>query len=55
MISVPDPDFHDFDMDRSEEVFKAKQIWAIYDPSLLFYLRSSFCETVSGLYQLPEF
>ncbi|KAK1414407.1 hypothetical protein QVD17_30151 [Tagetes erecta] len=30
-ITVPDPDFHDFDMDRSEEVFKAKQIWAIYD------------------------
>lgn len=30
-IIVPDPDFHDFDMDRSEEVFKAKQIWAIYD------------------------
>ncbi|KAL7600593.1 hypothetical protein Lser_V15G24907 [Lactuca serriola] len=30
-IVVPDPDFHDFDMDRSEEVFKAKQIWAIYD------------------------
>ncbi|KAL4588924.1 hypothetical protein LXL04_001824 [Taraxacum kok-saghyz] len=28
---VPDPDFHDFDTDRSEEVFKAKQIWAIYD------------------------
>ncbi|KAI3702645.1 hypothetical protein L6452_28393 [Arctium lappa] len=30
-ITVPDPDFHDFDMDRSEEVFKPKQIWAIYD------------------------
>ncbi|KAI7744206.1 hypothetical protein M8C21_005484, partial [Ambrosia artemisiifolia] len=28
---VPDPDFHDFDNDRSEKVFKAKQIWAIYD------------------------
>nr|XP_043624642.1 uncharacterized protein LOC122596176 [Erigeron canadensis] len=31
MISVPDPDFHNFDMDRSEDVFKVKQIWAIYD------------------------
>lgn len=31
IINVPDPDFHDFDMDRSEEVFKEKQIWAIYD------------------------
>ncbi|XP_071726011.1 uncharacterized protein [Rutidosis leptorrhynchoides] len=30
-ITVPDPDFHDFDMDRSEQVFKPKQIWAIYD------------------------
>ncbi|KAI7744789.1 hypothetical protein M8C21_030275, partial [Ambrosia artemisiifolia] len=30
-ITVPDPDFHDFDMDRSEEVFKSRQIWAIYD------------------------
>ncbi|KAI3815106.1 hypothetical protein L1987_14762 [Smallanthus sonchifolius] len=30
-ITVPDPDFHDFDKDRLEEVFKAKQIWAIYD------------------------
>ncbi|KAL8195410.1 hypothetical protein R6Q57_025813 [Mikania cordata] len=30
-ITVPDPDFHDFDTDRSEEVFKPKQIWAIYD------------------------
>ncbi|KAL8242567.1 hypothetical protein R6Q59_012869 [Mikania micrantha] len=28
---VPDPDFHDFDKDRLEEVFKVKQIWAIYD------------------------
>ncbi|KAF5778370.1 putative DnaJ domain, Chaperone J-domain superfamily [Helianthus annuus] len=28
---VPDPDFHDFDNDRSEKVFKPKQIWAIYD------------------------
>ncbi|XP_076887639.1 uncharacterized protein LOC143537849 [Bidens hawaiensis] len=30
-ITVPDPDFHDFDKDRIEEMFKAKQIWAIYD------------------------
>lgn len=30
-IIVPDPDFHDFNTDRTEEVFKAKQIWAIYD------------------------
>ncbi|XP_044501348.1 uncharacterized protein LOC123222569 [Mangifera indica] len=30
-ITVPDPDFHDFDKDRSEECFKPKQIWAIYD------------------------
>uniref|UniRef100_A0A2P2LK42 J domain-containing protein n=1 Tax=Rhizophora mucronata TaxID=61149 RepID=A0A2P2LK42_RHIMU len=30
-ITVPDPDFHDFDEDRSEECFKPKQIWAIYD------------------------
>ncbi|MFS7921824.1 putative DnaJ domain, Chaperone J-domain superfamily [Helianthus anomalus] len=30
-ITVPDPDFHDFDTDRTEEVFKPKQIWAIYD------------------------
>ncbi|XP_076886308.1 uncharacterized protein LOC143536135 [Bidens hawaiensis] len=30
-ITVPDPDFYDFDTDRSEEVFKPKQIWAIYD------------------------
>ncbi|KAJ7960256.1 Chaperone protein DnaJ [Quillaja saponaria] len=30
-IMVPDPDFHDFDKDRSEECFKPKQIWALYD------------------------
>lgn len=30
-ITVPDPDIHDFDKDRSEECFKPKQIWAIYD------------------------
>ncbi|XP_043689890.1 uncharacterized protein LOC122640713 [Telopea speciosissima] len=30
-ISVPDPDFHDFDKDRLEECFKPKQVWAMYD------------------------
>ncbi|CAK7349115.1 unnamed protein product [Dovyalis caffra] len=30
-ITVPDPDFHDFDKDRAEECFKPKQIWALYD------------------------
>lgn len=30
-LTVPDPDFHDFDKDRSEECFKPKQIWALYD------------------------
>ncbi|XP_059662874.1 uncharacterized protein LOC132308711 [Cornus florida] len=30
-ITVPDSDFHDFDMDRTEEYFKPKQIWALYD------------------------
>ncbi|KAJ4822706.1 hypothetical protein Tsubulata_036709 [Turnera subulata] len=30
-IIVPDPDFHDFDKDRSEECFQPKQIWALYD------------------------
>ncbi|TYI19970.1 hypothetical protein ES332_A07G201600v1 [Gossypium tomentosum] len=30
-ITVPDSDFHDFDKDRSEECFKSKQIWALYD------------------------
>ncbi|GER33550.1 DNAJ heat shock N-terminal domain-containing protein [Striga asiatica] len=30
-ITVPDSDFRDFDMDRSEECFKPKQIWALYD------------------------
>ncbi|GMH07141.1 hypothetical protein Nepgr_008981 [Nepenthes gracilis] len=31
MLTVPDSDFHDFDNDRSEECFKPKQIWALYD------------------------
>ncbi|KAG8364484.1 hypothetical protein BUALT_Bualt18G0002100 [Buddleja alternifolia] len=30
-ITVPDSDFHDFDQDRSEQCFKPKQIWALYD------------------------
>ncbi|KAE8679694.1 F-box protein SNE-like [Hibiscus syriacus] len=30
-ITVPDSDFHDFDKYRSEECFKPKQIWALYD------------------------
>ncbi|KAF7831903.1 Chaperone protein DnaJ [Senna tora] len=30
-ITVPDSDFHDFDKDRSEECFRPKQIWALYD------------------------
>ncbi|CAH8352436.1 unnamed protein product [Eruca vesicaria subsp. sativa] len=30
-ITVPDSDFHDFDGNRSEECFEARQIWAIYD------------------------
>lgn len=30
-ITVPDSDFHDFDKGRSEECFKPKQIWALYD------------------------
>jgi curved DNA-binding protein CbpA len=29
--NVPDSDFHDFDMDRSEESFQSDQIWATYD------------------------
>ncbi|KMZ66099.1 Chaperone protein dnaJ [Zostera marina] len=30
-IDVPDPDFHDFDKDRSEKSFEADQVWATYD------------------------
>ncbi|CAN8302087.1 unnamed protein product [Cochlearia groenlandica] len=30
-ITVPDSDFHDFDLDRSETSFKDDQIWAAYD------------------------
>jgi len=29
--NVPDPDFHDFDKDRTEESFQIDQIWATYD------------------------
>ncbi|EMS53187.1 DnaJ homolog subfamily B member 4 [Triticum urartu] len=29
--TVPDPDFHDFDKDRTEECFQSDQIWASYD------------------------
>ncbi|XP_071693980.1 uncharacterized protein [Rutidosis leptorrhynchoides] len=31
LMSVPDPDFHDFDMDRTERSFAQNQIWAAYD------------------------
>lgn len=31
LMSVPDPDFHDFDMDRTESSFSENQIWAAYD------------------------
>ncbi|KAI0529532.1 hypothetical protein KFK09_002084 [Dendrobium nobile] len=30
-IDVPDPDFHDFDSDRTEKAFGADQVWATYD------------------------
>ncbi|XP_019058272.1 PREDICTED: uncharacterized protein LOC104815361 [Tarenaya hassleriana] len=30
-MTVPDPDFHDFDKNRSEDCFQPRQIWAIYD------------------------
>lgn len=31
LMSVPDPDFHDFDMDRTERAFSENQVWAAYD------------------------
>uniref|UniRef100_A0A5B7BXN5 J domain-containing protein n=1 Tax=Davidia involucrata TaxID=16924 RepID=A0A5B7BXN5_DAVIN len=31
MMSVPDPDFHDFDKDRTEKSFGENQVWAAYD------------------------
>ncbi|CAK8568114.1 unnamed protein product [Lathyrus sativus] len=30
-MSVPDPDFHDFDGDRVEDTFGENQVWAVYD------------------------
>ncbi|KAA8540018.1 hypothetical protein F0562_026710 [Nyssa sinensis] len=30
-IDVPDPDFHDFDLDRTESCFGENQVWAAYD------------------------
>ncbi|CAO2829752.1 unnamed protein product [Amaranthus hypochondriacus] len=30
-IPVPDPDFYDFDKDRTEKAFGENQVWAIYD------------------------
>ncbi|KAJ3675782.1 hypothetical protein LUZ60_004824 [Juncus effusus] len=30
-ISVPDPDFYDFDKDRTEKSFEGDQVWATYD------------------------
>lgn len=30
-MNVPDPDFHDFDLDRSEASFQDNQVWAAYD------------------------
>ncbi|XP_076881661.1 uncharacterized protein LOC143529841 [Bidens hawaiensis] len=31
LMSVPDPDFHDFDNDRTERSFGENQVWAAYD------------------------
>lgn len=30
-MNVPDPDFHNFDMDRTENSFGENQVWAAYD------------------------
>ncbi|KZV32834.1 hypothetical protein F511_20935 [Dorcoceras hygrometricum] len=30
-INVPDPDFHDFDLDRTESSFGDNEVWAAYD------------------------
>ncbi|XP_055827146.1 uncharacterized protein LOC129895449 [Solanum dulcamara] len=30
-MTVPDPDFHNFDKDRTEQSFDDKQVWAAYD------------------------
>ncbi|KVH99008.1 uncharacterized protein LOC112514852 [Cynara cardunculus var. scolymus] len=31
LMIVPDPDFHDFDMDRTERSFGENEVWAAYD------------------------
>uniref|UniRef100_A0A2P2KPD8 J domain-containing protein n=1 Tax=Rhizophora mucronata TaxID=61149 RepID=A0A2P2KPD8_RHIMU len=31
VMNVPDPDFHDFDKDRTESCFGENQVWAVYD------------------------
>lgn len=31
LINVPDPDFHNFDRDRTESSFRDYQVWAAYD------------------------
>ncbi|KAM5557564.1 hypothetical protein ABKV19_024773 [Rosa sericea] len=31
LTNVPDPDFHNFDLDRTECSFRAEQVWATYD------------------------
>ncbi|KAI3818032.1 hypothetical protein L1987_11834 [Smallanthus sonchifolius] len=30
-MNVPDPDFHDFDLDRTEDSFEDNQVWSAYD------------------------
>ncbi|KAI3815656.1 hypothetical protein L1987_15334 [Smallanthus sonchifolius] len=30
-MNVPDPDFHDFDLDRTENSFEDNQVWSAYD------------------------
>ncbi|RAL51458.1 unnamed protein product [Cuscuta campestris] len=30
-MSVPDPDFHNFDLDRTETCFQENEVWAAYD------------------------
>ncbi|KAE8661721.1 Major facilitator protein [Hibiscus syriacus] len=36
-MSVPDPDFHDFDQDRTEKSFGQNQVWAAYDDGMPRY------------------
>ncbi|XP_073132678.1 uncharacterized protein [Henckelia pumila] len=31
LVTVPDPDFHDFDKDRTVQCFGNNQVWAMYD------------------------